>query len=322
MAGQPLALAADSSGVVVAVQPGEVAELGARDGEERWHAAVANVDWFRPAISADMVVVAARDRHVALDRTDGTLLWERATVRAGPVTLAQLPSGESLAVVATETGALAALDAHDGSVVWAVDFPGNVVTPPVLDPARTTAVVAWHGEAPSLRAVDLVRGTVRWSVPLAEFASSPVVAGDVVVIAEGDGSFHATARALDLATGTQRWTVPLPASFESGIEPVVVGREVGVVDHFGTATLLAHATGRTRWQVETGRPVLDSRILVEQGVVAFRTYADGVVLLERATGTVLRVLRVHGTLADLTTSRGAFVVALRHPGRVEALRLP
>jgi enterochelin esterase-like enzyme/outer membrane protein assembly factor BamB len=155
---------------------------------------------------------------------------------------------------------LAAFDAATGREAWRVvlgethrgldgSFNGPMSTP-VIAGGRVFAL----GPRGHLVAVDLARGAVRWRVdvprqmgapkPHYGFASSPVVAGGVLVAQVGAGQGRATA-GFDPASGERRWAVG-----EDGVHyqsPAVVrlgDREIVVVAGDTRLSGIDPATGR------------------------------------------------------------------------------
>jgi len=95
-------------------------------------------------------------------------------------------------------GALYALKADDGSILWRVDTGGEIGGAPVV-----AKELAYFGSADgSFRAVDR-SGQVRWiHAGKAAIYSTPVVVDDTVVFGDNAGAVHA----LDLLTGQSHWT--------------------------------------------------------------------------------------------------------------------
>ena len=108
----------------------------------------------------------------------------------------------------------------------------------------------------------IATGNARWQVRTgAGAASTPVVAGDLVVVATEDGSVLG----LEAATGRKRWSVPLGGAAASqngkGAPVGVAGGTVFVGGQDGTLYALDAASGRRRWQ----RPVAGAAPLIDGG---------------------------------------------------------
>lgn len=325
--GWPSALAADRAGAVVLAGGGEVRALEP-DGATRWRVDVPGAGLHPPALGRTTVLVGARARIVALDRTTGATRWEAPAPEAAAPHPVALAGG--LALVGTETGALMALDAHTGETRWSVLYPGSIRSAPVVSlphDTRSEGVVAatWHGGAePRLRALDLVTGAVRWDAPLLAFASAPVTSGGLVVVGEGDGHYAARVVARRVRDGVEAWSAPVPASFESGIIPAAAGGEVAVVDHFGTVTVLDATTGAVRTRTELEEPVLHTTVLLTGEDLVLTTHHGTIAVIDRESGRVRSRGSLGGYPAAIARSGSDLLVAvrLRDPGRVESIPLP
>jgi outer membrane protein assembly factor BamB len=322
--GWPSALAADRRGSVVLAGGGEVRALDRR-GATRWRIDVPGVGLHAPALDRTTVVVAAGERVVALDRQTGATRWEAPVAGApGPVALA---AGYVLA--GNAAGALVAFDRGTGERRWSVSHPGSIRSVPVVtvpnEDGPVIVAAAWHGgNDPRLRALDLATGTMRWGAPLMRFASAPVAAAGLVVVAEGDGQYRARIVARRVRDGVESWSTPAPASFESGITPGAAGDDVAVVDHFGTVTVLDATTGTVRTRTELDEPVLHTTVLVGAAHVVLTTHEGAVVAIDRASGRVRYRGSPGGYPAGIARCGPDLLVAvrLRDPGRIESIPLP
>jgi outer membrane protein assembly factor BamB len=316
--GEPRGVAGDDAAVAIATFD-RVVLLGAADGAPQWQIDIPGLSDDRPALDAATVVVTSRGGVIALERATGSLRFATALANPGPAAIA--PDGAT--VVASEPGgAVVALDARTGSVRWRTAFPGEIHNAPSV--AGAVVVAAWRGDVSVLRGLDLASGAVVWQTGVGARTGAPLVRDGVAVLADGDGNYHARIRALDLATGVLRWSTPVPASFEATLEPAADRRDVAVVDHFGTVTLLDLVTGSVRWQQETGRPTITGPVVLTSDAVVYASYPNVLVVLDRATGVVRSATPEPGVPTDLGQAGGHLVLALRlgAPSRVEARDLP
>ncbi|MGQ0804260.1 MAG: PQQ-binding-like beta-propeller repeat protein [Actinomycetota bacterium] len=324
--GWPSALAADRVGAVVLAGGGEVRAIDP-EGVTRWRVDVTGAGFHPPALDRRTVLVGAAARIVALERETGATRWEAPVPDAAaphPVALA-----DGVALAGSEAGVLVALDAATGETRWSVRYPGSVRSAPVShlndSPAAGIVAATWHGGGePRLRALDLATGAVRWDAPLMGFATAPVAAGGLVVVAEGDGQYAARVVARNAADGMEAWSTSTPASFESGITPGVAGDDVAVVDHFGTLTVLDVTTGAVRARTELDEPVLHTTVVLGGEHVVLTTHQGAVVVVDRGSGRVRYRGSLGGYPAAIARSGPDLLVAvrLRDPGRVESIRLP
>jgi outer membrane protein assembly factor BamB len=276
----PWGVAADRAGTVVVTDAPSVTALDRR-GHLRWHAHVDSLVEMTPALGGGRVLVGGRGLVTALDRRHGTRRWQQPV--EGDVTSLALVAGTALA--GDHSGAMSAFDARTGALRWSVTFDGRPWAAPRVDAATGAVVATWHeGGAPAVRVLDLATGEVRWQAPTAVMTAAPVLQGDTVVLAIGDGNRNARVEARDLATGTVRWSTPLSGSFEEAIEPAADDRDVVVVDHFGVVTLLDLATGTVVWRHDVEYALIDTQMPMTRDRIVFRSFSGDVFVLARSDG--------------------------------------
>ncbi len=333
--GEVMGVTTDPNGIV-AVTYEAVQSLDPADGSVKWSAGIGQTPEIAPvraAIDAGIVAVPTSSGITALSRADGTRRWTTNfgaglddAGDTGPVALASAPGGEQLVIGTKENGTVAAFDRATGSMRWRVDFPGSIRTAPQVDEGTGIAVVAWHADGADghVRALDLATGATRWEAATMTKLAAPVAHAGLVLLSEGDDFSHARIRALDAATGAERWETAVPKSFEWEAEPAADGDEYLTVDHFGTVTDVDIRTGEIRWQRSGEWALLDTRILLTGGSVAFHDFHDDVVVLDRATGKVRSVSRPAGAVVDAAVTGGVVVTAVGGlvARRFDALPIP
>jgi outer membrane protein assembly factor BamB len=320
----PFSLGVEGGDAVVTISRNRVVDLDTANGRERWRTEVARVTHYEPALDARTVLVSADDRFVALERDSGALRWEAPVgEHAGGAVLTRA-GADPIALVTTERGIVAALDAGTGRGRWSVQLPGAIWAAPAADAAAGVGAVVWTGGDDRLRVFDLATGSVRWESVIEPGATAPVIHEGVVILGEGNGNFAARVVGRDLASGAERWSVPAPASFESGVTPGAAGGDVAVSDQFGTLTLVDARAGKARWQTAIREPILDSRVLVRAQAVVFRTHGGKVVVLDRKSGRVIRRVDPRGFPVGIGASAGRLIFAVRlaRPDRIQAEALP
>ncbi|HMF04951.1 MAG TPA: PQQ-binding-like beta-propeller repeat protein [Acidimicrobiia bacterium] len=320
----PFALAVRGRDTVVAMGGNRIVTLDTATGRERWRAEVARVTHYEPALDADTVLVSADDRFVAFERGSGARRWEASVGEHAAGTVLTRAGSDAIALVTTERGVVAAFDVRTGQARWSAQVPGDIWAAPAADATAGAGAVLWSAGEEHLHVFDLATGAVRWDSTVEPGASAPVIRNRLVVLGEGNGNFAARVVARDLASGAERWSVPAPASFESGVTPGAAGDDVAVCDHFGTVTLVDARRGTTRWQTPLRMPILDTRVLLTSHAVVIRTYGGKIVVLDRASGRVVRRLGPGGFPVGFGVGGGRLVFAVRlaRPDRVESEGLP
>ena len=322
--GWPFSLGVRGRDAVVTGGGNRIVALDTVTGREHWRAEIAQATHYEPALDRDAVLVSADDRFVALARASGARRWEaRIGEHAGGGILTRA-GAEAIALVTTERGVVAALDGRTGQLRWSMQVPGDIWAAPAAHASAAVGAVLWDGDEPRLRVFGLATGAVRWESTVEPGASAPVIRDGMVVLGEGNGNFSARVVARDLASGAERWSVPAPASFESGVTPGAAGDDVAVCDHFGTVTLVDARRGTTRWQTALRVPILDTRVLLTRRAVVIRTYGGKLVVLDRASGRVIRRVDPGGFPVGFGVGQGRLVFAVRlaRPDRVESEPLP
>ncbi|ODC02322.1 outer membrane protein assembly factor BamB [Terasakiispira papahanaumokuakeensis] len=212
-AGASASPAADSRLVLIPTQNGELVALDAQTGNERWRHQLSSEALSPPIIRDDQIIQYTSDGHVqALSRIDGRVRWQYDHNEP----LLTLRGTSTPVVTATMTyvgfadGQLVALDNRTGQVRW-----------------RATIAVP-QGRTDIERLVDI--------------DGQPAMQGSALVAT----SFQGNVMALDPYSGRSRWEKKL-SSYRS---PVIVGREVIVIDEASRIRALSLSGGNTLWQQE------------------------------------------------------------------------
>jgi outer membrane protein assembly factor BamB len=227
-------------------------------------------------------------------------------------------------VIATEEGAVAALDARTGALRWHAQFPGAVRAAPVATNDAVAAV--WFDPAgPTLRVLDLATGAVRWDAPMPGGGSAPALAGDLVVAGTGERMLVARR----WSDGAEVWRVPTAAGFEPQQRPALIavhGQVPSVVaaDHRGGVVAVDAVTGSVRWTASLGATevVLRGAPVGAGDLVLITAEGRRLAALQLADGRPVALPDPGGYVAGLAASRGRTVLGLRltDPGRIEAWR--
>ncbi len=220
-------------GVVVGTSDGRVSFVGVADGSVAWTADVAGQVARSAAIAGRTVVVPVEPGSlVALDARSGDELWRASIAKDGDVGTPSIDAGRVLTASGLDASsaadrAIVAVDFETGAQLWRWASPtgDRIYTPAMRD--RGAFVVSEGGFAAAL---DPATGREMWRTSVAGPAeANPIVAGDVVAIADDGGSVSA----LDAMDGRIRWQAPIegvPAA------PVATCGFVLVASEFGTLT--------------------------------------------------------------------------------------
>lgn len=154
---------------------------------------------------------------------------------------------------------LAALDAGTGEVHWRGLIDADVTTSPTV--TGNGVFIGGGFETRTVAAFDH-DGTRRWVRELAEYASTPAVAGGTVYYGAGD----ARVVTIDAATGERSWTAETDG--ETTAAPTVVDGRVFVGTREGTLYALDAGDGTERWSVDLPGGLYRSAAVAGDRVVA------------------------------------------------------
>jgi outer membrane protein assembly factor BamB len=159
----PLVVGVHAGNFYVAGSDGTVLALQAETGRELWRASAGAA--LAAGVGSDgryASVVTRANEVVTFD--NGRELW-RQRVSSSVVT-PPLVAGERVFVMSVDR-AVQAFDALDGRRLWTLQRPGDALTlaqPGVVAPYKNSLLV---GQGWRLAAVDPLRGTVQWEIPMA-----------------------------------------------------------------------------------------------------------------------------------------------------------
>lgn len=265
-----LAYVVDGDGVLTA--------LDLANGDERWTADAAGASDAPPALAGDVLLVAGRPedapaRLAALDAASGAPVW-------GDTVASAIPAGSAIAadrddvVVAGADRLLRVLDPATGRERWnalLVNVPSPVGAPLVAEGA-----VYMADYAGGVYRFDLATGERAWDQQLNRLVvrSSPVAAGDAIVIGTNDGHLVALDRSnghvvVDRATGPGL------------LGPIAIAGDLVIVPKSGgDPGVLAFATDPEGRRLDVASPTaLDLVGSLGRFVVAFAIVAFGVAIL-------------------------------------------
>ncbi len=194
-----------------------------------------------PAYAGGIVYTTTSSRSViALDATDGGLLWETSVDDVGLSSSPSISGGKVL--VGTGSGKLMALKTSNGDIYWTANVSGWVY---LAAPTVHDGIVYIGTDNGTLHAIDLNDGREIWTVELGgKVRGTPLVAGEriyaISAIYPGFVATEGFLHALDL-DGNKLWNVSIgPTGSSPAIsgELVLVGSKSGLwaIDMNGTVT--------------------------------------------------------------------------------------
>ena len=312
----PLAPAARNGQFTVAGSDGQVVVLRADNGQEVWRASAGA--GLSAGVGSDgrfVSVVTASNEVVTMEA--GRTLW-RQRVPARVVT-APFVAGERVFVMSVDR-VVHAFDALDGRRLWTLQRPGDALTlaqAGVLTSYRNLLIA---GQGSRMTAVDPLRGTVQWEVPLATPRGTNEVErlADLIgpAVRVGDRlcarAFQSSAGCLDASRGTLLW------SKGSGGAQAVAADNDRVVG--------ADASDRiSAWKAATGDVIWSNEKLLNRGLSGGLLVANTVIygdregyvhFLSAATGDTQQRLPTDGSpvVGTPVLLDGTVLVATRNGG--------
>lgn len=201
-------------------------------------------------IVAQLALIAVLSTHATADAsiTSPRIAWSFQT--EGPVRGSAALS-EDFVYFGSADGHIYSVDKNDGSLRWKFQTGGAIAGAPAV--AKSTVVVAGRGlDAYALDAAD---GSVKWSFRMKEtlptptewnyFTAPPVIDGEQVFIASGDGHLYA----LELASGRQLWAFRTDDSIRAA--PLVVGDTIYAPSGDDHVYALSRKNGKLLWKFAT-----------------------------------------------------------------------
>lgn len=237
-------------GIAYGVHDDDVSALDAATGEPVWSYA-GGEEGFRNGVAlvrGIVYAVAPRGEVVALDASDGTLLWSRS-IREDLWATPSVAGGS--VVVGTVTHRVYSLDASTGAVRWRIRVPDYIISS-----AAVSRGVIYVGMGEGLYALDARTGERIWRTERAA-GTTPAIADGLVYAGTGYGDVDA----YDVSTGDLVWR------FHAGggdveSSPTVANGVVYVGSNADTVFALDAGTGRELWSFRTGLGIKSSPTVV------------------------------------------------------------
>lgn len=291
----PLMMAARDGRVVAAASNGTVVALNSESGAELWRAQAGAPLTAGVGSDGRYSSVVTRDNEVVT--FDGARQAWKQRVPARVVT-APLVAGERVFVLAVDRSVYA-FDAVDGKRLWSFQRPGDPLTlaqAGVLTVARNQLLV---GQGGRLVALDALRGTIAWDVPIAQSRGSNEVErlADLVGPATRQGD-RVCARAFQNAVGCVDVTRQAALWTRNNAGAQAIG---------GSAERLVGADAVDRlsaWNTSNGEVAWTNEKLLHRGLSGVAALGSSVVMGDR-----------EGQLHFLSLADGAFQLRLPTDGK-------
>lgn len=204
----------DEGHVYVTTGLGEVASLDAATGAVQWRVKPAGPLRGSPTVGFGAVYVMTQDNQiVALNATDGTLLWTESasTGQTSVFGVAAPAAGQGTVIAGFSSGELVAYRYENGRQLWAdalartsiattVSTLTDIDADPIIERGRVYAL----GQGGRMAAYELVTGQRIWELSLAGI-STPAIAGDWIFTLTDEGKLLCIAK----NTGKVRWLTQL-----------------------------------------------------------------------------------------------------------------
>lgn len=251
-----------------------------------WHGEVGASEGlgFQPAVVGSSVFAAGRDGTV-VRFDDGRPAWK---VRAEGKLSAGVGANARLAAVATDKGAVIAVDAANGQVKWTAPINAEVLAPPAV----TDAIVVVRTSDHRLLGLDSATGKQKWiyqraNPPLAlrSFAGV-VVDGNVVVAGYPGGKVVAVnlnngVALMEVTVASPKGATELERVADVTGLPVLGRQEICAVAYQGRVGCFEAGSGNTLWSRELSSTVGMDR---DSRQVYLTDDKDGVHALDGSTG--------------------------------------
>jgi outer membrane assembly lipoprotein YfgL len=311
-------LAAAGKNFVIGATNGVVMAVDADTGAEQWRADAGGRLATGVGTDGRFAAVVTRDGELVVIE-QGKVLWRQRIDSA--IVTAPFVAGERVFVLGVDRS-VQAFDALDGKKIWVYARPGDALTL-----SQAGVLTAWQdtllvGQGARLAALDPLRGTMRWEVPvaaprgtneverLADLVGPATRVGDVFCIR----AFQNGIGCVDAKRATALWSINAGGSQALGADEDYVF----AADGSDRLSARRRSNGESVWLSDKFQNRHLSGILSIGKVVVFGDYEGWVHFLDRATGApqlrlptdgsqvVGNPVRVGNTLAVTTDKGGVY----------------
>jgi outer membrane protein assembly factor BamB len=247
----------------------------AESGQLLWSAHLGRVtsQAFPASVNSTQVFVTNSNQLFALDRKTGRQMWMQ--------TLSETPTSPTAAsedrvMVGLESGKVAGYKAKTGAPDWFLPTNGRVSSRPQVT-ERVLAVGSEDGKVYVSRSEKL---SLLYRFATGAKVVAPLGAYGVrtLLIPSTDKVLYA----IDLFTGEESWNFPTGSALRQ--EPLVVDKDIYLINEEGQLTALDAEAGTPRWTTST----LGGRLLSVSGTkVYLESHDDDLFVIDRATGKII-----------------------------------
>ena len=215
-----------------------------------------------------------------------------------------------LVYISNSAGAVKALDATNGAVIWTYTTGGKIFSSPAVHKVSATLVVGSSDN--NIYGLDARTGELRWKVAANKSVlGSPTIFNDIVYIGASDGVF----RALEVVTGQFVWSYDKIAGFIES-KPWVDAQGVYVGDWANRVYAFDPVTGELQWEWSNnkGRGLSAAAVwpVKANGKIFVVTPERKIHALDAATGREIWAARGGREAIGLSDDANAFGTSAEH----------
>ncbi len=317
----PLMPAVAGDAVLLASSDGTVALIQAATGQDVWRVNVGAPIVAGVGFDGTRAAVVTRANELVV-LTKDAVIWRKPL--AAQVTSAPLVAGERVFVLGVDR-TVQAFDALDGQSLWTLQRPAGdalgLVSAGVVTPYKDTLLV---GIGPRLAAVDPLRGTVNFEVPLAtprgtneverlaDLVGPAVRLGDTVCVR----SYQTALGCVNVERGALLWSKPVNGGGAVGAD----AKLLVAADSSDRVTAWGTSNGQTTWTHERVRFRGLSGAVVLPKAVAFGDAQGYLHFFDRNTGDTMQRLATDGApVVGTPVVVGRMMVVVNRSGAVNGI---
>lgn len=288
--------------VVALTSAGGVDVFDRTTGSACWNAYIGGQTFGSPRVHGETIYVASSHRAVyALDLATGQERW---TAQVGGWVHGHLTVTDEQVLVSSGDGKLQALDRATGEARWRTSISGKESLGASVADGE---VYAAGGK--KVHALSLDKGRKSRSGTLTGIVSvrtTPMVAGDALVVGTLSKGFTGAVIALDRNTLAERWRVPMEGQVTGAL--AVSDGIVLAAGERGPMRGIDLASGAVRWELPDCSAELHQSMTIARGIAYLGTRWTGVHAVDVASGTRRWSVMLLGEARSPTVADGTLFV--------------